>query len=86
MNKPYLSELVQVRPGNALYVRWLKYALSLTKDDMATIVDNGLTYQAKSLKSMVSEIIAGGAAPESLFRKLDLLILATERSAGNMRE
>lgn len=85
MNKPYLSELIQVRPGNSLYVKWLKYAISLTKEDMANMVDNGLTYQARSLRSMVNEMIAGGAAPESLRRKLDLIVLATERAAGNLR-
>jgi hypothetical protein len=85
MSKPFLSELVNIRPGNQLYVEWTKYALSLTREDMSNMVERGLTYQARALKDMVSEMIAGGAAPQSLFRKLDTLVVATERSAGQLR-
>jgi hypothetical protein len=85
MSRPFLHELAGLQPGNDLYAGWLEYVLSLTEDDIKGIVRRGLTYQAESLRSMVRELIAGGAAPPELFRKLDLVVLATRRHADNIR-
>jgi len=85
MSKPYLYELSQLDPGNELYSNWMSYALSLTKGDILIIVKNGLTYQAESLRSMVREIIGGGAVRPSLIKKLDAIVLATKRHADTIR-
>lgn len=85
MSSPYFNELAGVQPGNDLHAGWLSYALSLTQDDVHGLVRRGLTHQAESLRDMVREIVGGGAVPPSLYKKLDLIVLATRRHADTLR-
>lgn len=59
--------------------------MGLSRDDILDIVHNGLTYQAEALRSMIKEIIAGGAAPPHLFQKLDQIVLRTKQYAESKR-
>lgn len=52
---------------------------------MQTIINNGLLYQARSIQSMIKEIVGGGAAPPKLLKKLDMLVMATEQKANQLR-
>ena len=83
--EPYFDELIAVKAGNSLYESWLKYALSLTKEDIREIVDDGMSYQADALRSMVREIIAGQKIPFSLKKKLDLIVVAARKTASSLR-
>jgi hypothetical protein len=83
--EPFFEELKLVKAGNTLYEHWLEYALSLTKDDIRDIVENGMTYQADALRSMVREIIAGQPIPETLQKKLDLILVISRRTANSLR-
>lgn len=85
MDQPYLKELVAIRPGNDLYARWVKYGLTLSEQDIELIIDNGLIHQAQALESMMKEIVAGGAMPPSLARKLRLIVIATQEKANGIR-
>ena len=85
MDRPYLHELAELQSRSDLYSRWIEHALDLTRDDILYIVRNGLTYQAEALRSMIKEIIAGGATSPKLFKKLDLIVLATRRYAEKIR-
>jgi len=84
-NSPYLHELEKIQTKNELYNRWIDYALELTREDILNIIHNGLTYQAKSLQSMIKEIIASGPVDSTLFKKINLIVHATERYAENFR-
>lgn len=81
----FFTELKLVKAGNTLYENWLEYALSLTKDDIREIVENGMIYQADSLRSMIREIIAGQPIPKTLQRKLDLIVVIARRTANSLR-
>jgi hypothetical protein len=83
--EPFFKELEIVKPGNVLYKNWLDYALSLTKDDIREIVENGMTYQADSLRSMIRELIAGQPVPKTLHKKLDLILVISRKSANSLR-
>lgn len=83
--KHFLHELLSMRPGNDLYAAWIKYAAELTDADVKNIVENGLTYQANAIRSMIKEIIAGGIVPPKLLSKLDALVAETEKNARNLR-
>lgn len=86
MAKPYLAELVSLKPNNDLYARWVKYALTFDKSEIQFIIDNGLVYQANAIKSMISEIIAGGAAPDGLSEKLDKIVELTKLKSSQIRK
>jgi len=81
----FFEELELVKAGNTLYQGWLNYALSLTKDDIREIIENGLTYQADSLRSMIREVIAGQPIPKTLHRKLDIILVSARRKANHLR-
>ena len=81
----FFDELETVKAGNALYRGWLDYALSLTKSDIREIIENGLTYQASSLRSMLRELVAGQPVPGTLHRKLDIILVAARRKANQLR-
>ena len=83
--EPFFDELISVKAGNSLYESWLKYALSLTKEDIKEIIDDGMSYQADALRSMMREIIAGQKVPFSLSRKLDLIVVAAHKTASSLR-
>lgn len=83
--KSFFKELESVQAGNALYQSWMDYALSLTKKDIRNIIDNGLTYQASSLRSMIRELVAGQSSNEMLYRKLDIILIAARRKASELR-
>ena len=83
--KPFFSELTSIRPGNNLYAGWLDYVLSLTRLDIEEIVQNGLKHQALALRSMIRELIAGEPTPTSLIKKLEKLVVATQRNADRIR-
>ena len=82
---PFLHELENLQPGNDLYALWIEYALSFTKEDITDLIENGMTYQAEALRSMVREVIAGGISSPELNKKLDLIVIATKRQAGKVR-
>jgi hypothetical protein len=81
----FFNELEIVKAGNSLYQGWLDYALSLTKSDIREMVENGMTYQADSLRSMIRELIAGQPVSKSLHRKLDMILVVTRRKADRLR-
>jgi hypothetical protein len=81
----FFDELKLIKAGNVLYQGWLDYALSFTKSDIREIIENGLTYQANSLRSMIRELVAGQVIPETLHRKLDIILVATRRKADQLR-
>ena len=83
--EPFLHELETLKPSNALYHKWWSYALSLSRDDVLLIIENGLTYQANSLKSMVKELAAGQSVPPTLAKKLDLITSATAKTAYRLK-
>ena len=83
--KPFFSELTSIRPGNDLYSGWLDYTLSLTRSDIEEIVQNGLKHQALALRSMIRELIAGEPIPNSLIKKLERLVVATQQNADVIR-
>jgi len=85
MDEPFLHELTYLKVGNRLYAGWLDYALSLTRDDVLDIVDNGLTYQAEALRSMVREIIAGQRVPTKLIKKIDTIVLLSRQKSQELR-
>jgi hypothetical protein len=81
----FFDELELIKAGNVLYQGWLDYVLSFTKSDIREIIENGLTYQANGLRSMIRELVAGQAIPETLHRKLDIILVATRRKADQLR-
>ena len=85
MEESFFEELKTVKAGNALYQNWLDYALSLTKSDIRDLIENGMTYQAASLRSMIRELIAGQPVPETLHRKLDIILVVARRKADQLR-
>jgi hypothetical protein len=85
MAEPIFQELVNVRTKNELYNRWIQYLLSLTMAEIEIIVDNGLTYQADSLRSMIREILAGQPTQLSLLKKVELIYKKTYKQADMLR-
>jgi hypothetical protein len=83
--KPFFEELELVKAGNTLYQGWLDYALSFTKSDIREIIENGLTYQADGLRSMIRELIAGQPVPKTLHRKLDIILVTARQKANRLR-
>jgi len=83
--RPFFYELTSIRPGNDLYAGWLDYVLSLTRSDIEEIIQNGLKHQALALRAMIRELIAGEPVPTSLIKKLERLVIATQRSADSIR-
>lgn len=83
--EPFLQELVDFKPSNALYYKWWNYALSLTRDDILLLVRNGLTYQTEALITMIKEIMGGQPMPPTLIKKLSMLRETTNRHADSMR-
>jgi hypothetical protein len=81
----FFEELELVKAGNTLYQHWLDYALSFTKEDIREIIENGMTYQADSLRSMIRELIAGQPVSKTLHRKLDIILVAARRQANQLR-
>ena len=81
----YFNELENVNTGSELYSRWKSYILAMTKEDIKLIVENGLTYQANSLKSMIRELVAGQRVPETLLEKMDSIASATAKTANKLR-
>lgn len=70
MNKPFFSELLNVNTKSELYNRWIEYLLNITEDDIKDIINQGLTYQADALYSMIKEISAGQPRQVRLIRKI----------------
>ena len=85
MQESFFEELKVIKAGNTLYQNWLDYALSLTKSDVREIIENGMTYQADSLRSMIRELIAGQPVPKTLHRKLDIILVVARRKANELR-
>ncbi len=85
MDKPFFHELANIKVSNRLYNGWLEYILSLTREDVLDIVDNGFTYQANALRSMVREVIAGQPIPGTLPKKLDTIVIAAQKAARSLR-
>lgn len=85
-NVPYFVELREVSPYNHLHEKWIAYALTFSQSDIEFLVRNGLTHQARSLRSMVREVIGGRAVPPRLTEKLDLMLNSTISVATKMRE
>jgi hypothetical protein len=83
--EPYFNELENVHVDSELYGRWKAYALTLTTEDIETIVKNGLTYQANSLKSMIREIIGGQPVSKTLLDKIDGIASATASKSNTLR-
>jgi len=83
--EPFFSELTTIRPGNDLYAGWLDYTLSLTDADIQEIVNNGLKHQALALRGMIRELVAGEPVPNSLIKKLERLVVATQKNADAIR-
>lgn len=81
----YFKELDDLKISNALYRRWVDYLLTLKKQDILLIAENGLTHQADALNSMIREIIANQPVDKQLIRKLDLLIRTTNAFANKLR-
>jgi vacuolar-type H+-ATPase subunit B/Vma2 len=81
-NKPYLAELSTVRTTNTLHARWLEYALTITRDEALLIARNGLTHQARALRSMVNEALAGRKdVPGQIYVKLEALVQSSVESS-----
>ncbi len=85
IGEPIFSELVNVHTKNELYNRWLDYLKGLTKDDIAVIVENGLTYHADAIRGMVREVIAGQQVHNSLLKKIDFIYRKTHLQARRLR-
>lgn len=82
---PYLSELENLTPKNPLHRRWMQYARSLPREHFLMLIRNGLTHQARAIRSMVREVISGGTMPPSLEKKLELLVAQAENEANKIR-
>jgi hypothetical protein len=83
--EPFFDELKLVKAGNTLYQEWQDYVLSFTKSDIREIIEKGLTYQADGLRSMIRELIAGQPVPKTLYRKLDIILVAARHKANRLR-
>lgn len=83
--EPFLNELENLEPSNALYHNWWKYALKLSRDDVLNIVRGGLTYQADALISMIKEMTAGQDLPGTLQKKLKLIKTLCRNNASKMQ-
>jgi hypothetical protein len=74
-----------LKPGNDLYTGWLDYILSLSDEDIKEIVQNGLKHQALALRNMIRELIAGEPVQKSLVKKLEKLVILTNKNADLIR-
>jgi hypothetical protein len=85
MDEPYFQELTNLSPSNKLYKAWIDYALTLSREDVLTIVRQGLTHQANGLRSMLREIIAGNKVSKRLLAKIEIVATATRKQTEKLR-
>ncbi len=84
--KPYLGELAGLKTSSQLYNQWLKYALTITRDEALRIARYGLTHQARALRSMVKEALGNMKdVPGVIYVKLETLVQAAVKSSTSLR-
>lgn len=84
-NSSFFHELKLLKVSNNAYQLWVDYALSLSREDVLEMIDNGLIYQIQALDNMIREIIAGQQAPKTLLKKLRVILAATENKLQKLQ-